>query len=645
MKKSGLCSVLKNVLRLLNVIFVLAVLTELSFAETEETDSLLKRNQQIAEVYADSAFVFLWQGNYAYALETAEAALTFYPATSDALVVKYFIVKSRKEPAETCIGLLDAALKADTFKNFYKEDILVRYCHELISSQRIYEALKASEAIVSEPERWYIMARAQSELGNYDAALAYYKAYIGINPDAIECINPWLMQMRKLSYSAEAASFIEYIKTVLLQYIRFDHPDILPALVPFAGDKETAKLYLREYRAYNRRNAYATYYAYEFGLISWEAMLEELFIQNSVVPYEIYEKAAQSVSTPESLLAFKKKLAAWKGFIITDRNYDAIPEMVLEVSNGLPVFAYRDNDQNGIYEASMQFADGVPESGQYTAGSTMLSVTYYRWPHVREISVKNSTGTFTYYFSPGAFSLPLVEQKFLGAIDKTIALWYEFPLRITVPTQDALVKNSIKFERNQNNAFSTIKVSSGVPVTSIQTDAGYKIFTLYNNGFPVLERIDINADGRYDGVRVYIRNAQGIPVLAETRIDSDGNGIYEYIERYIPALTKLWDTNQDGIQDIILTQETDGTLRYDAAIDMSGTFPLVVYIKNAIPARVLFKGQELPIIKDANPRIYWIGFKYFDFGQTVPQEGWGIINGKRYFVLRIQDLYFVQALN
>lgn len=645
MKKSGLCSVLKNVLRLLNVIFVLVVLTELSFAETEETDSLLKRNQQIAEVYADSAFVFLWQGNYAYALETAEAALSFYPATSDALVVKYFIVKSRKEPAETCIGLLDAALKADTFKNFYKEDILIRYCHELISIQRIYEALKASEAIVSEPERWYIMARAHFELGNCDAALAYYKAYIGINPDAIECIIPWLMQMRKLSYSAEAASFIEYIKTVLLQYIRFDHPDILPALVPFAGDNETAKLYLREYRAYNRRNAYAIYYAYEFGLISWEAMLEELFVQNGIVPYEIYEKAAQSVPTPESLLAFKKKLAAWKGSIITDRNYDAIPEMVLEISNGLPVFAYRDNDQNGVYEASMQFADGIPESGQYTAGSTMLSVTYYRWPHVREISVNNSTGTVTYYFSPGAFSLPLVEQKFLGAIDKTIALWYEFPVRITVPAQDALVKNSIKLERNQNNAFSTIKVSSGVPVTSIQTDAGYKIFTLYNNGFPVLERIDINADGRYDGVRVYIRNAQGIPVHAETRIDSDGNGIYEYIERYIPALTKIWDTNQDGIQDIILTEETDGTLRYDAAIDMSGTFPLVVYIKNAIPVRVLFMGQELSIIKDANPRIYWIGLKFFDFGQTVPQEGWGIINGKRYFVLRIQDLYFVQALN
>lgn len=645
MKKSGLCLVLKNAFKLLNVAVVLVVLAELSFAETEETDSLLKRNQQIAEVYADSAFVFLWQGNYDTALEIADAALSFYPATSDALVVKYFILKSRKKPLEVCIELLEAALQADTFKNFYKEDILVRYCHELISIQRIYEALKASEAIVSEPERWYIMARAQLEVGNYETALEYYKSYISINPDSIECIIPWLMQMRKNAYSAQAASFIEYIKTVLLNYIRFDHPDILPALVPFAGDTETAKIYLREYRAYNRNNAYATYYAYEFGLISWDTMLDELFVQNSVVPYEIYETVAQRIPTPDALSVLRRKLAAWKGFIIIDRNYDAIPEMVLEINNGLSVYAYRDADQNGIYEASVQFADGIPESCQFSAGSTMISVTYFRWPHVREITVSNSSGTRTYYFGPGAFSLPLVEQKFLGTIDKTVAIWYDFPARIAIPTEDALVKNCIKVDRNGNNTFATVKIASGVPLQSMQNDAGYKIFTMYHDGFPVLERIDINADGKFDGVRMYIRNAQGVPVLAETRIDSDSNGVYEYIERYSPALTKIWDTNQDGIQDIIVTEETNDVLRYDAAIDMSGTFPLIVYIKNNVPIRVLFKGEELPLINDTNSRIYWIGIKYFDFGQTVPQEGWGIINGKRYFVLRIQDLLFVQALN
>ncbi|HQK33365.1 MAG TPA: tetratricopeptide repeat protein [Spirochaetales bacterium] len=645
MKKSGLCLVLKNAFKLLNVVVVLVVVAELSFAETEETDSLLKRNQQIAEVYADSAFVFLWQGNYDTALEIADAALSFYPASADALVVKYFILKSRKKPLEVCIELLEAALQADTFKNFYKEDILVRYCHELISIQRIYEALKASEAIVSEPERWYIMARAQLALGNYETALEYYKSYISINPDSIECIIPWLMQMRKNAYSAQAASFIEYIKTVLLNYIRFDHPDILPALVPFAGDTETAKIYLREYRAYNRNNAYATYYAYEFGLISWDTMLDELFVQNSVVPYEIYETVAQRIPTPDALSVLRRKLAAWKGFIIIDRNYDAIPEMVLEINNGLSVYAYRDADQNGIYEASVQFADGIPESCQFSAGSTMISVTYFRWPHVREITVSNSSGTRTYYFGPGAFSLPLVEQKFLGTIDKTVAIWYDFPARIAIPTEDALVKNCIKVDRNGNNTFATVKIASGVPLQSMQNDAGYKIFTMYHDGFPVLERIDINADGKFDGVRMYIRNAQGVPVLAETRIDSDSNGVYEYIERYSPALTKIWDTNQDGIQDIIVTEETNGVLKYDAAIDMSGTFPLIVYIKNNVPIRVLFKGEELPLINDTNSRIYWIGIKYFDFGQTVPQEGWGIINGKRYFVLRIQDLLFVQALN
>ena len=489
------------------------------------------------------------------------------------------------------------------------------------------------------------MARAQLALGNYETALEYYKSYISINPDSIECIIPWLMQMRKNAYSAQAASFIEYIKTVLLNYIRFDHPDILPALVPFAGDTETAKIYLREYRAYNRNNAYATYYAYEFGLISWDTMLDELFVQNSVVPYEIYETVAQRIPTPDALSVLRRKLAAWKGFIIIDRNYDAIPEMVLEINNGLSVYAYRDADQNGIYEASVQFADGIPESCQFSAGSTMISVTYFRWPHVREITVSNSSGTRTYYFGPGAFSLPLVEQKFLGTIDKTVAIWYDFPARIAIPTEDALVKNCIKVDRNGNNTFATVKIASGVPLQSMQNDAGYKIFTMYHDGFPVLERIDINADGKFDGVRMYIRNAQGVPVLAETRIDSDSNGVYEYIERYSPALTKIWDTNQDGIQDIIVTEETNGVLKYDAAIDMSGTFPLIVYIKNNVPIRVLFKGEELPLINDTNSRIYWIGIKYFDFGQTVPQEGWGIINGKRYFVLRIQDLLFVQALN
>lgn len=654
----------------------------ISGASAQDSDSVVKRNQQMAKVYADTAFAFFMQGNIEAALETADEAMSYWPATSDALVIKYFVLKARNAPLETCISVLDAALKADTFNNFYKEDVLVRFCHELITAQRIYEALTAAQNVIAEDEGNFILARAQLELGNLDTSLVYYKAYLAMHPDAIESLIPWLMRAGKSAYTSQAGTYIEYIKNTLLQFIRFEHPEILPALVPFAEDRETARLYLREYRAYNKVNAYASYFSYEYGLIGWETLLDELFVHAGSVPYEVYEHVALAVPTPEALLKLKQKLETWSGFIVNDSNYDKVPEVLLEFSNGLPVHAFRDSDQNGVYEAEVLFADGSPEVVRFTLQNTVYDINYYKWPLVREVLVSDVGSSLVFTFVPGAYSWPFVQKLFLSKLDATLALWYRFPDRLYADTLHALAKAAIKVERVQQASMlqgktanangstfisgnlgatagqssgmnthtsaladqttQTVTLGSSVPVFSMSTDGGYKTFTLYSSGFPIYERIDLDADGTYDGVRMYIHNSKGVPVLAETRIDMDGNAIYEYIERYFPTLTKIWDTNQDGSADIVITEETTGTIRYEAALDTSGTFPLVVYLKDNIPVLVVFRGQEQPLIRDLNSTVYWIGQKYFDFEKTQPVEGWGIMNGKRYYVLKTETLYFVQ---
>ena len=80
-------------------------------------------------------------------------------------------------------------------------------------------------------------------------------------------------------------------------------------------------------------------------------------------------------------------------------------------------------------------------------------------------------------------------------------------------------------------------------------------------------------------------------------------------------------------------------------MDGTGIMDLVIFAKGGIPYRVLLRGRELPMISDSNPRVVWIGKKYFDFGSKTPSQGWGAYEGNRYYVLEAGGLLFVQAMN
>jgi antitoxin component YwqK of YwqJK toxin-antitoxin module len=103
-----------------------------------------------------------------------------------------------------------------------------------------------------------------------------------------------------------------------------------------------------------------------------------------------------------------------------------------------------------------------------------------------------------------------------------------------------------------SNATEELELNNGIPVKStVYYENGKKAAeTEYSIGRPLLQRLDLDQDGRMETIRRFERTEPPFRVLS-SESDWDGDGIFEYAEtlQQDGTVKKSWDLDRDGIRE------------------------------------------------------------------------------------------------
>jgi hypothetical protein len=396
-----------------------------------------------------------------------------------------------------------------------------------------------------------------------------------------------------------------------------DDPELAYLAVPFMRDTAEASRYTAAYRASGGRtagqpsNAAAPGARSEWrpnpgsipaalmlGLISDEQAVSELFASIRVADQAQSPAGASELrpGVPEMdkalMLAvfnllrgdpareqMRRNLLSYSGVIKEDGDADGVFEIHVLYANGLLAEYLYDDDQDGLAEWDIRFNAGVPVEalvvlraeapypardlrGDAEAGVYLLPVkeeerALIRWEKYPSVLVSDFRGVryiprpMDFFFRP--LSFPELIRDFLYPVREELD---------TLITERSLFSFSVALE------YPSLEFQGAVERTEFQGGLARGAKTYLEGrviaetefsplGRPMVERVDLDLDGRMETIRQYSRQEYGLVISSES--DWDGDGIYEYAEILEGGgRTRLyWDLDRDGRRETEAWKETE----------------------------------------------------------------------------------------
>jgi hypothetical protein len=377
--------------------------------------------------------------------------------------------------------------------------------------------------------------------------------------------------------------------------------------VPFIADLDAARRYVAAYRAVGEPKAASIPAALELGLIDEDQALDELFFPRFLlssrtpgslaVDRGILLSVWNLLRTPESRDRFSRNLSAFSGVIMDDRDEDGCPEAKTVFSGGLAASYQYDPDQDGLAELVISFNQGVPEQGTLAAppqapalsgaeafaypvkdGERVKGVIHWeQYPAIRVVFWEGVTYVprpFTFFYAPVNFSD--LAGSSLPEADPLVS-------RITRHTLAAFSLYAERPGRNFDKALERVEFDRGIPQRAVEIlDEKVVSETELRSGKPVVQRIDLDLDGRMETIRRFwedpsafsedylffdlprrVQIPEGAPAgesreggmnpfwgIESSQSDWDGDGIFEMGEEYFTdgTLKRAWNLNRDGVR-------------------------------------------------------------------------------------------------
>ena len=581
-------------------------------------------------------------GYVAEAVELLDEALSFVPSDPDANYLRALLGLSRGENLAVSAVRLESALVGGTFSLYRRDDARLLYASILAKTRRPADALRFIADLPVGSELLYVETIARLALGDDAGAgravLASLKRY-PVDPRPLVA---WLNARDRpvLTRSDEAV-----VKAGLAALEKLKEADnsVLPALAPFVASSDDARLLVREFRAMGGIGDASIVLALQYGLIAEDRAIREM-LSGSCIPsrasiLRLYALLASDASRAYFFAAFK----SYTGAIVSDVDRDGLSESTTLYDQGQPSRWILDENQDGVPEIQVSFLTGVPAILHTRQGSMDLAVSYDPWPFAGEIQFSDDSGSRRYSIGPAVMSLPLVTLASISGISggpylverSTMALPFEKAAGMRAYAARIIDAGS-----------STLELYEGEPTRLWWTDAHKRAgYSVRSYGVPVDEGIDGDADGRYEARRVWMRDADGLPLAKYVESDLDGDGLYEYRETLTSQGSALqsWDYDADGSVDLTRGAEIDGRVVY-RYFGLSGRVTEAVYRNNRLDG-VWEQGAPVPLLADSGGKVTWIGLKPFDFGQLAPPEGRGSRNGVMYTVFRIAGVLYAQPFD
>jgi len=317
---------------------------------------------------------------------------------------------------------------------------------------------------------------------------------------------------------------------------------------PFIGDTAEARRLISAYRAGSLRSRQSAEFkphpasiarALNWGLIDDNRATEELFTKSTLDKKHIVS-IGNLLRSEEGRNYFAEKLHSFTGVIIENEDHDDYTESRAVYYQGSLQEYYHDADQDGITDMFIVLNAGTPQQVELP---TML-IYWERYPLVK----KTVMGDQTWLTAPGGFSFAPVIFEELGGSGKYAGLLFprlnsrgrSISRRVIATYAASVQLPSREFSGGVEQVF----LNRGIPVRAeVTLDNTVVSVTEFENGLPVIQRLDMDLDGRMETVRQFDKGA------AES--DWYGGGIFSSAELYREdgSVVYSWDLDGDGTRE------------------------------------------------------------------------------------------------
>lgn len=595
------------------------------------------RNSAISKTLVKGARDVLLLGYNDTAMELLTEALTFSPADSDANYLLALLEYNKGIPFYKIIERLELAFLNKSFQFYTSNDAYSFYASLLAKTGRAGEALARLSVLPVNPENLYTKTIASLNTGNIKEAEKAVLDAISLFPADARAVIAFLSFADNKNYQAlTEAAF------ATLPLVRENYPDLLVLLANVSSSDEEARLLLREYRAKGYSSPQATLLALNYGLISETKAIEEAFSATYIPVRKTLEALYKLLYSDEARYLFNDSFKNYSGYLFDRISPDGRPSIVSVYKNGKLESWTMDTALDGQPDYELSFSSGFPDVYVHHSAMTSIKLKYSTWPYLEEALFSDASAYREYYFAPKAILYKAVE--FYSISDFQEGPYFVEPAEADVFNEKMASIAAYKARRSEAKTKTELAVlNSGELISSLWLEhdrtKGYSYFNAENIK---VDYIDNDADGRFEGRRIWAIDLEGKLVEQYIELDTDGDGIYEYRESSSAGVIKSWDYDGDGIVDLVIKDEADGKKIYSFFFENKKIIEAIY--KQGKLLGVSENGISIPLIPDSNKKIIWLGHKAFDFGLKQPQAGYGIQNRLVYRVFLVNDIYYVQII-
>jgi hypothetical protein len=330
---------------------------------------------------------------------------------------------------------------------------------------------------------------------------------------------------------------------------------------PFIDDTDDARRLVAAYRAGSLKSRQHDDFkphpssiapALNLGLIDDSGAIDELFSE-PILDKEHIAVIGELLRSEEGRDYLTERLHTFTGAIVENEDRDDYPESRAVYHQGNLQEYYYDADQDDVTDMFIVLNAGTPQQAELSTpllrenGRQPILIYWERYPLVK----KAVLGDETYLFAPAGFSFSPVIFEELGGSIKYAGLVLPrlnfrsqgISRRILSAQAVSVCRPSAEFSGGVEQTF----LSRGIPVRAEVTlnDTVVSI-TEFENGRPVVQRLDMDVDGRMETVRNFDRG-----VLSAAESDWYGDGLFGSAELYRRdgSIVYSWDLNGDGTRE------------------------------------------------------------------------------------------------
>jgi len=566
-------------------------------------------------------------GDWESAAVWLDEAATGDQGNSDVLYLRALASVKRARPLQEALGDLNAALAAGRFAVYTKADAFTLKAELLVRERRWAEALDALGRVGppagGEPAARLIRARALAGKGDLHGLMAELDSALRRFPDSSGFARLFITRAGSLLPSGLTRELGELILGRLTRYSLSD-PELPVLAAPLMGDMEEQRRAVLAFRAGGGSSPAATLRALEYGLIDEAAASSEFFSKSYAFTLADLASLQALAGSPAGREAVLSALKSWTGSFSVDADGDGVAEAHVSLSKGLVSSFEGDSRQEGRVDLRVSFADGLPSEAVLDVGGTILSCLYSSYPRLSSLSFAEAGERRSYSFAPEALSFaPLAMRAFAGTGRESVYLPYA--TKSLPPSERTAALSALSLAREKGSSREVTVLERGIPQSAEDYEGGRLLSTTsYSRGRPLLQRIDVDGDGRFESERRYAPDGSWTQ-----RTDADGDGVFEYSESSAFPFEKEWDYDGNGSVDARQYQRADGALVQEYSSRLDGRLDELVVFKGGKLVSIARDGAKLALIPDSNPVLTWIGEKRFDLGSNLP-AGEGIFKAMAY---------------